>query len=183
MVRAIVRVLTTCLLWCLMHACTAPQIPSSFTGPIVRVAVVDGTDWTAWRGDQREAIEHYLPTLSEVGVRFVVSERADADLEVRTFDAGICSQTGLYTAGDSFVRVDPACAHSEGELLFVVGHEVLHFTTWRELHWLGHVCTDTNTGERCHPTLRGESLLNPHVPNDANPRPTALDRQLFRGIP
>lgn len=167
-------------LFLLILSCTAPQTPSTFTGATIRVAVVDGTDWTAWREEQREAIENYMPLLSEVGVRFVVSEPANADVQIRTFDAGICAQTGLYTVGDSFVRVDPACVTSTNDLLFVVGHEVLHYATWRELHWLGHVCTDTNTGERCHPSLRGESLLNPHVPNDASPRPTALDRALFR---
>ena len=143
-----------------------------------------GTDWTDWRASQVAAIESYLPTLSTVGVRFVPSSRETADVEVRSYDSPDCSQeAGFYQRGWRYVAIDPACARTDNALRFAVGHELLHYLTATRSGWLGHVCRYSWEGALCHPTLQGQSLLNPFVPYDPDPTPTALDRELvYRGL-
>lgn len=172
-----------CLLL-LVAACTAPQRPRESTRETVRVAVVQGNDWTDWRASQRAAIESYWPVLSTVGVRFVPSSRETADVEVRSYESPDCArEAGLYQRGWRHVVVDPACAHTTSALLFAVSHEILHWLTSTRLGWLGHVCRYPWEGSACHQTMHGESLLNPYVPYDPDPTPTALDRELVsRGL-
>lgn len=176
-----------------MLACTAPHVVESPapSGPSVRVALADGLDWTAWRDDQRAAIERYLPTLSRVGVRFEVARESHADVLVRSWDAGAGCLDGAarYVVGYRYVEVDAACVGGLDGLRYMAGHELLHQLTWSRYRWLGHVCRFANETTDCHPTVRGKSLLNPYVAVNAtseegwiNTEPTEVDRELLAAL-
>lgn len=166
------------LLLVLLLSCTAPQLPATFVGPTVRVALVRGNDWTDWQPWQASEIRGYLPVLSTVGIRFVESTPALCDVELRSWDSGDCAVSGRYTEGTRFVLVDSACSSTREQRLFVVGHELMHFATSTHYGWLGHVCHELGEGERCTEAAFGDSILNPHTSPGASPTPTALDRML-----
>lgn len=178
----------------LLAACTAPHVVESPapSGPSVAVAITRGLDWTDWREDQRRAIESYLPTLSRVGVQWILVREDRADVLVRSWDSGEgCAQgAARYTRGTPFVEIDAACVQGVAALRYAVGHELLHWLTARRSPWLGHVCKRGDEALDCHPTVRGRSLLNPILPEDnddealgalvLDPTPTDTDRELLR---
>lgn len=173
-------------------ACTPPPAPlSPSTSDAVRVAIADGLDWTAWRDDQRTAIAAYLPTLSRVGVRWTLARESDADVLVRSWDAGEGCLDGAarYVVGWRYVEIDAACVGGLDGLRLAVGHELLHWLTHSRARWIGHVCKLGNEANDCHPTVRGRSLLNPVLyesPGETlgdlliDSTPTDTDRALLR---
>lgn len=176
-------------------ACTPPPAPAApaSSGDAVRVAVVDGLDWTAWRDDQRAAISAYLPTLSRVGVQWTIARESDADVLVRSWDAGEGCLDGAarYVVGWRYVEVDAACVGGLDGLRFAVAHELLHWLTHTHSRWIGHVCKLGNEASDCHPTVRGRSLLNPVLyesPGETlgdlliDSAPTDTDRALLRAL-
>lgn len=177
----------------LLAACTPPP-PSAVPGvaPTVRVGIADGLDWTAWREDQRRAIASYLPTLSRVGVAWTLSREGDADVLVRSWDSGDgCARgAGRYVVGWRHVEIDAACAGGLDGLRYAVGHELLHWLTWRSARWVGHVCKLGTEALDCHREVRGRSLLNPVLVEDTGTlgallvdvAPTDADRALVRAL-
>lgn len=178
-----------------MLACTAPHVVESPapSGPSVRVALADGLDWTAWRDDQRAAIERYLPTLSRVGVRFALARESEADVLVRSWDAGAGCLDGAarYVVGYRYVEVDAACVGGLDGLRLAVAHELLHWLTHTRSRWVGHVCKLGTESSDCHPTVHGRSLLNPvlyEMPGETlgslliDSTPTETDRALLRAL-
>lgn len=132
----------------------------------VRVAFVDGNDWTAWRADQRETLRAYLPLLSRVGVRFEQAIADNSDVLVRSWDSGDkCARgVGRYVVGSRSVEVDAACAGGADGLRFAVGHELLHWLTSTHTQWAGHICKRGDEARDCHESIRGRALLNPTLP-------------------
>lgn len=173
-------------------ACTPPPAPlSPSTSDAVRVAIADGLDWTAWRDDQRTAIAAYLPALSRVGVQWTLVHERDADVLIRSWDAGERCPSGAahYPVGWRYIEIDAACVGGFDGLRYMVGHELLHHLTWTRYRWLGHVCRFANESNDCHPTVLGKSLLNPFVAADAsdeegwiNTEPTEIDRELLAAL-
>lgn len=175
----------------LLAACRPPAPSAPRPDRVVRVAVEDGLDWTAWRDDQRAAIERYLPTLSRVGVQWTIARESEADVLVRSWDAGAGCLDGAarYVVGYRYVEVDAACVGGLDGLRYMAGHELLHQLTWSRYRWLGHVCRFANETTDCHPTVRGKSLLNPYVAVNAtgeegwiNTEPTEVDRELLAAL-
>lgn len=185
---------TLLLLALLLAACAPPPAPAlPPTAPVVRVGIADGLDWTAWRDDQRTAIESYLPTLARVGVRWLRVSVGDADVLVRSWDSGpgCLRGAGRYVVGWRHVEVDAACAGGLDGLRYATGHELLHWLTWRSARWVGHVCKRGDEALDCHPTVRGRSLLNPVLPEEhegtlgsllVDAVPTDTDRALLRAL-
>ena len=146
----------------LLAACTAPIAPRS---PVptrtIRVAIEDGADLTGWFASHRIAIARVWPRLDATGYRWIVDER-NPELLVRTFDAHGCSRSaGEYLLGSRVVTIDPACVHSDEELIYAVMHEALHWWTWREFHWAGHLCKHARDVADCHPSVHGVGVLSP----------------------
>lgn len=150
-------VLVNALLSCIMQH---PQ--ASDQRGTIRVSVEDGRDMTGWLVWQHRALSKLWPRLGATGYMFVIDAR-NPDVRVRTFDAGpLCPHGGgFYEPGRPFVEVDPACAHTAEELRYLVGHEVMHWLTYRDHGWLGHVCVSGDTASDCHPTVHGVGLLSP----------------------
>lgn len=154
------------LLALLLAACTAPIAPRA---PIptrtIRVAIEDGADLTGWLAWQRKALLKLWPRLDGTGYRFVIDER-NPDVRVRTFDAGSgCEHGGgRYVRGAPFVEIDPVCVPGAERLRYAVGHELLHWLTWRGARWAGHLCGGSDVSSDCHPTVRGVGLLSPVLP-------------------
>ena len=39
-------------------------------------------------------------------------------------------------------------------LRYAVGHDCLHWLTWRDAQWAGHLCAQSDASSDCHPTVR-----------------------------
>ena len=155
--------------WLLLFAlvllgCPLHPVPQPRPTRLVRVVVEDGRDMTGWLPWQHKALLKLWPRLDGTGYAFVLDAR-NPDVRVRTFDARtLCPHGGgLYEPGRPFVEVDPACAHTAEELRFIVGHELLHWLTWRDSHWVGHLCPHDTDAPDCHATVRGTGLLSPFM--------------------
>ena len=133
--------------------------------PTIRVAIADGTDWTAWRPEHRAAIAAVLPALAATGDRWELASEADADVVVRPYDSGgACEHAGVYAPGSRDVRLDYACLHGLERLQYAVAHELLHWLTWRRARWVGHLCERAGDASDCHPTVHGRGVLAPVMP-------------------
>lgn len=160
----------------LFAACTAPPAHETPRPQhVIRVSVEDGADLTGWMNWHRKALLKLWPRLDATGYAFVLDDRAP-DVRVRTFDAGSgCAHGGgRYELGRPFVEIDPVCVHGAEELRFAVAHEVLHWLTWRDARWVGHLCVRDEAPD-CHPTVHGTGLLSPVLPadHDANGEPVS----------
>ena len=142
-------------------ACRPPAPAAPRPERVVRVAIEDGSDLTGWLPSQRRALSSLWPRLDATGYRFVIDERSP-DVLVRTFDARGCERSaGEYLLGSRVVTVDPVCTHSDEELRFAVAHELLHWLTWRDAQWAGHLCKHSGDALDCHPTVHGVGVLSP----------------------
>lgn len=157
------RRLILALLAFALAACTSPALPA--TGTTYRVALApDPTGVTGWRPEHAASLRLALEALAATGDTWVEGSQAEADLYVRSFDAGAhCTHAGEYEPGASYVRVDYACAPGDA-LAYAIVHEALHWLSWRRARWVGHVCVREGDAPDCHPTVRGEAVLNPVMP-------------------
>lgn len=150
------------LLFTLLFMACRPQTPPEVRpARQVRVALEDGTDGTGWFQSHRDALSSLWPRLDSTGYRFVVDQR-NPDVSVRTFDARGCQRSaGEYLLGSRFVVVDPACVQGDEVLRFAVMHELLHWLTWRDHRWAGHLCKQPEATTDCHPSVFGVGVLSP----------------------
>lgn len=174
----------------LLMGCPPPH-PVSQTRPtrIVRVVVEDGRDMTGWLPWQHKALLKLWPRLDATGYAFVLDAR-NPDVRVRSYNAGTyCPHGGgEYEPGRPFVWVDPACAHTAEELRFIVGHELLHWLTWRDSQWVGHLCLRGTDASDCHPRVHGVGMFSPFMPDSleedtarsVDAHMTAADIELLR---
>lgn len=149
----------------LLFACL-PQSESVLPRPsrILYVSVEDGTDLTGWHSQHRKALRLLWKRMDATGWRWeeVDTTAPHIDVRVRTFDAHGCEQSGgEYVLGARYVSVDPVCTHGDEELRYAVMHELLHWFTWREFRWAGHLCKRGTEAHNCHPTVRGTGVLSP----------------------
>jgi len=140
--------------------------------PTIRVAIADGTDWTAWRPEHRAAIAATLPALAATGDRWELASEADADVVVRPYDSQGRCQTGAEPVGALLrgrgaIAIDYTCVHGTERLQWVVAHELLHARTERS-GWVGHLCAHAGDAPDCHPTVRGRGLLSPSLPSEGS---------------
>ena len=140
--------------------------------PTIRVAIADGTDWTAWRPEHRAAIAAVLPALAATGDRWELASEADADVVVRPYDSqGRCQSgaepVGALLRGRGEIAIDYACVHGLERLQWVVVHELLHARTERS-GWVGHLCERAGDASDCHPTVHGRGLLSPSMPSEGS---------------
>ena len=147
-------------------AVVAAIVQQSPAPPAIRVAIADGTDWTAWRPEHRAAIAAVLPALAATGDRWELAASADdADVVVRPYDSqGRCEHAGVYAPGSRDVRIDYACLHGLERLQYAVVHEALHWLTWRRARWVGHLCAHAGDAIDCHATVHGRGVLAPAMP-------------------
>lgn len=159
----------------LLAACRAPAPAAARPERIVRVAVEDASDMTGWLAWQRKALLKLWPRLDGTGYRFVIDER-NPDVRVRTFDAGRSCEHGggRYVLGAPVVEIDPVCVPGSERLRYAVGHELLHWLTWRDARWAGHLCGGSDVSVDCHPTVRGVGLLSPVLPAQLDASGAAL---------
>lgn len=145
----------------LLAACRAPAPSAPRPTRVVRVAIEDGVDLTGWLPSHRRALTPLWVRMDATGYRWVIDERAP-DVIVRTFDARGCERSaGEYLLGSRIVSVDPVCTHGDEELRFAVLHELLHWFTWRDYRWAGHLCKHEGAALDCHPTVHGTGALSP----------------------
>ena len=145
----------------LLAACRPPAPSAPRPERVVRVAIEDGTDGTGWFRSHRTALSTLWVRMDASGYQWVIDQRAP-DVIVRTFDARGCERSaGEYLLGSRVVSVDPACVHSDEELRFAVMHECLHWLTWRDYRWAGHLCKHAHDVHDCHPSVHGTGVLSP----------------------
>lgn len=196
---AMVSIALICLV--LIDGCFAPSQRNPMVFGTVRVALADSRDgvWT-WSQHQRAMLDPYLNvTCDATGPDWIlVNEFADADVIVRATNDMLDGACGLYTTGDSEVRVNTACASGDDAMRRAVGHELLHWYTDHWFHWVGHLCSwpvNVPPPAGCHPTilctdcllspgLRDPDLTGPtfdeaYVPPIADPEPAEQDLQLI----
>lgn len=174
-------------------ACRPPAPAAPRPDRVVRVAIEDGSDLTGWLAWQRKALLKLWPRLDGTGYQFVIDQR-NPDVRVRTYDAGASCEHGggRYVVGSPVVEIDPVCVPGAERLRYAVAHELLHWLTWRDARWVGHLCGGSDVSSDCHPTVRGVGLLSPVLPAqlDASgeplPPPTAElttdDLRLLRAL-
>lgn len=153
------------LLALLLAACRTPAPSAPRPTRVVRVAIEDGVDMTGWLAWQLKALLKLWPRLDGTGYQFVIDQR-NPDVRVRTFDAGSACEHGggRYVVGTPIVEVDPVCMPGAERLRYAVGHEILHWLTWRDAQWAGHLCAQSDASSDCHPTVRGVGMLSPVLP-------------------
>lgn len=158
----------------LLSACEPPpSLPA--TGRTIRVALgPDPSGLTGWRPEHRVAFLRALAALRATGDTWVESSVGDADVVVEPFDAGArCSHAGEYSPGERRVRIDYACVPGDERLAYALVHELLHYLTWVNARWAGHICVQPGDATDCTALVRGEAVLNPVMPGefDANGEP------------
>jgi len=164
-----------------LAGCTAPQRAAP-TGHTYAVAILDGTDGTAWLPWQRRALEQALPALAETGDRWLLGDEASADLVVHAYAARACTtHAGVYVIDSRRVYLDPACLPGPQALQWGLLHEAMHFLTWQRAGWAGHVC-EGHEATDCTALVRGPSVLAPEVPEYPDPHLTETDRELLRQL-
>lgn len=138
---------------------TSPRVTPSRT---IRVSFEDSWDTPGWRGWQLKAISKGFTRLDPTGYRWTPAATG-WDVQVRTFDAGgHCEEAGgRYELNRPFVEIDPGCVQTAEQLRFVVYHELLHWFTWREYRWVGHLCREPREARDCSVRHFGVGLLSP----------------------
>lgn len=180
------------LLSLLFAACVAPTQSNPALYGTVRVGIGPSLDgvWD-WRQDQHDQIVAELATMSALGPQWVYSSEGDADVVIRAADLhGSC---GAFSRGLRFVEVDATCVHSSLELQQAAAHELMHWWTWTQHGWLGHICQHVGDASDCHPSIWGLAVLNPTIggvdpgpgfdevysPPIGDPTPGEYDLELF----
>jgi len=127
----------------------------------IHVTLEDGVDGTGWFQSHRVALGGLWSRMDRTGYRWVFDARTP-EVIVQTFDAHGCERSaGEYLLGSRVVHVDPACLHGDEELRFAVMHELLHWLTWRDHRWAGHLCKKPGAVLDCHPSVFGVGVLSP----------------------
>jgi hypothetical protein len=153
------------------------------------VTAIDNQTLGVFTPEEQQSIGRAIDALDALGPEFVAVNALDprAEVYVVRWHSPDCATegAGYYDHGTAFVYVDPSCASSADMLSWVVAHEVMHWYTWHDFAWGGHICNGSGApADHCHPSIVGPALLNPRGGPWYHPSENDLSliRALARGM-